>query len=76
MSAGFVCCASDWLPQDAFANAFASEATIFTRSPSAMFASIRCRPQSGVGDALGTCAPGCGVICSTLAPFAVEHFAV
>jgi hypothetical protein len=34
-------------------NAFDSECTIETRLPSAMFASSRCRPHSGVGAGVG-----------------------
>ena len=40
----------------------------FTRSPWAMLASTRCRPHSGVGEALGTGVPGAEATRSTWAP--------
>ena len=57
------------------ANAFASEETIEIRFPSAMFASNRCRPHSGVGLGVGVFAPTTALISSTLASFAEEQCA-
>ncbi len=56
-------------------NAAVSDLTIEIRFPSAMFASSRCRPHSGVGLGCGVLAPRTALISSTFALFAEEQCA-